>query len=82
VDRRAGRGSLLCVFDDYLIDLDAGIIVGVEASAVNKTAEVEATRAMLERVEAKLARNNAWVGSSRPPDREAAVRVDLRLNGS
>src|SRR4051812_40858852 len=39
---------------NYLIDLDAGIIVDVEASAVNKTAEVEATRAMIERVEAKL----------------------------
>src|SRR5688572_29977308 len=39
---------------NYLIDLAAGIIVDVEASAVNKTAEVEATRAMIERVEAKL----------------------------
>ena len=39
---------------NYLIDLDAGIIVDVEATAVNKTAEVEATRAMIERVEAKL----------------------------
>jgi hypothetical protein len=39
---------------NYLIDLDAGIIVDVEASAVNKTAEVEATRAMIERVEATL----------------------------
>jgi hypothetical protein len=39
---------------NYLIDLDAGIIVDVEASAVNKTAEVAATRAMIERVESKL----------------------------
>jgi transposase len=39
---------------NYLIDLDAGIIVDVEATAVNKTAEVEATRVMIERVEAKL----------------------------
>jgi transposase len=39
---------------NYLIDLDAGIIVDVEPSAVNKTAEVEVTRAMIERVETKL----------------------------
>jgi hypothetical protein len=39
---------------NYLIDLDAGIMVDVEASAVNKTAEVEVSRAMIERVEAKL----------------------------
>jgi hypothetical protein len=39
---------------NYLIDLEAGIIIDVEASAVNKTAEVQATRAMIERVEHKL----------------------------
>jgi hypothetical protein len=39
---------------NYLIDLEAGIVVDVEASAVNKTAEVEVTRAMIERVEDKL----------------------------
>jgi transposase len=38
---------------NYLIDLKAGIIVDVEASTVNKTAEVEATKAMIERVEDK-----------------------------
>jgi len=38
---------------NYLIDLEAGIIVDVEASAVNKTAEVEATKTMIERVEQK-----------------------------
>jgi len=32
---------------NYLIDLKAGIIVDVEASAVNKAAEVEATRTMI-----------------------------------
>ena len=36
---------------NYLIDLDAGIIVDVEASAVSKSAEVEATKTMIERVE-------------------------------
>jgi len=36
---------------NYLIDLKAGIIVDVEASAVNKAAEVEATRTMIDRVE-------------------------------
>ena len=39
---------------NYLIDLKAGIIVDVEASAVNKTAEVDATKAMIERVEDKF----------------------------
>jgi transposase len=38
---------------NYLIDLEAGIIVDVEAFAVNKTAEVEATKRMIERVEDK-----------------------------
>ena len=36
---------------NYLIDLDAGIIVDVEASAVSKSAEVDATKIMIERVE-------------------------------
>jgi hypothetical protein len=39
---------------NYLIDLKAGIIIDVEATTVNKTAEVQATRAMIERVEHKL----------------------------
>jgi transposase len=39
---------------NYLIDLKAGIIVDVEASAVNKAAEVEATRMMIDRVEDKF----------------------------
>ena len=39
---------------NYLIDLKAGIIMDVEASAVNKTAEVEATKLMVERVEDNL----------------------------
>jgi transposase len=39
---------------NYLIDLKAGIIVDVEASAVTSAAEVEATRTMIERVEDKF----------------------------
>ncbi len=39
---------------NYLIDLKAGIIVDVEASAVNKAAEVEATRTMIDRVQARF----------------------------
>ena len=40
---------------NYLIDLKAGLIVDVEASAVNKMAEVEATKIMIDRVEEKFA---------------------------
>ena len=36
---------------NYLVDLQVGIIVDVDASAVNKTAETEATQTMIERVE-------------------------------
>lgn len=36
---------------NYLIDLKAGVIVDVEASTVNKTAEVRATQTMIDRVE-------------------------------
>ncbi len=39
---------------NYLIDLNAGIIVDVEASAVNKMAEAEATRIMIDRVEERF----------------------------
>ena len=38
---------------NYLIDLDAGIIVDVEASQVNSAAEASATRIMIDRVEEK-----------------------------
>jgi IS5 family transposase len=39
---------------NYLIDLEAGIIVDVEASSVSKSAEVDATKTMLDRVEEKF----------------------------
>jgi transposase len=46
-----GGPAFFAYSTNYLIDLKAGIIVDVEASAVNKTAEVDATKAMMERVE-------------------------------
>lgn len=39
---------------NYLVDLKAGVIVDVEASAVNKAAEVAETQAMIERVEERF----------------------------
>jgi transposase len=50
---------------NYLIDLNAGIIVDVQASAVNKMAEAEATRIMIDRVEEKFdLKPNRLVGDS------------------
>jgi IS5 family transposase len=50
---------------NYLIDLNAGIIVDVEASAVNKMAEAEATRIMIDRVEERFdLKPNRLVGDS------------------
>jgi transposase len=40
---------------NYLVDTEAGIIVDVEASAVNHAQEADATKAMIERVEARFA---------------------------
>ena len=48
-----GGPAFFAYCTNYLIDLKAGIIVDVEASAVNKTAEVDATKTMIERVEDK-----------------------------
>ena len=39
---------------NYLVDMEAGIILDVEASAVNKVAELKATRQMMQRVEDNL----------------------------
>lgn len=50
----AGGPAFFAYSTNYLIDLKAGIIVDVEASAVNKAAEVNATRTMIERVEDKF----------------------------
>jgi hypothetical protein len=46
-----GGPAFFAYSTNYLIDLKAAIIVDVEVSAVNKAAEVAATRTMLERVE-------------------------------
>ena len=49
-----GGPAFFAYSTNYLIDLKAGIIVDVEASAVNKAAEVDATKTMIERVENKF----------------------------
>ncbi|MHB8473228.1 MAG: transposase [Gammaproteobacteria bacterium] len=49
-----GGPAFFAYSTNYLIDLKAGIIVDVEASAVNKTAEVAATQTMIDRVEDKF----------------------------
>jgi IS5 family transposase len=49
-----GGPAFFAYSTNYLIDLEAGIIVDVEASAVSKSAEVEATKTMIERVEERF----------------------------
>jgi len=51
----AAGPAIFAYSTNYLIDLKAGLIVDVEASAVNKMAEVEATKIMIDRVEQKFA---------------------------
>jgi hypothetical protein len=46
-----GGPAFFAYCTNYLIDLKAGIIMDVEASKVNKTAEVRATQIMIDRVE-------------------------------
>jgi len=48
-----GGPAFFAYSTNYLIDLEAGIILDVEASRVNKAAEAEATRTMIDRVEEK-----------------------------
>ncbi len=50
----AGGPAFYAYSTNYLIDLKAGIIVDVQASAVNAAAEVEATRTMIDRVQARF----------------------------
>lgn len=50
----AGGPAFYAYSTNYLVDLKAGMIVDVEASAVNKTAEVNATQTMINRVEQKF----------------------------
>lgn len=49
-----GGPAFFAYSTNYLIDLEAGIIVDVEASSVSKSAEVEATKIMIERVEERF----------------------------
>lgn len=51
----AAGPAIFAYSTNYLIDLKAGVIVDVEASAVSKHAEVEATKIMIDRVEEKFA---------------------------
>lgn len=51
----AAGPAIFAYSTNYLIDLKAGLIVDVEASAVNKVAEVETTKIMINRVEKKFA---------------------------
>jgi transposase len=50
----AGGPAFFAYSTNYLVDLKAGMIVDVEASAANKTAEAHATKNMIERVEEKF----------------------------
>jgi len=51
----AGGPAVFAYSTNYLIDLEVGVIVDVEPSKVNKQAEVEATKTMIDRVEEKFA---------------------------
>jgi transposase len=51
---RGGIASF-CYSTNYLIDIAEGIIVDVEASSVNSTAEVNTTKKMIDRVEERFA---------------------------
>lgn len=49
-----GGPAFFAYSTNYLVDLKAGMIVDVEASSVSKTAEVNATKTMIDRVERKF----------------------------
>jgi transposase len=49
-----GGPALYAYSTNYLIDVQAGIIVDVEATAAWRTAEIDATRTMIERVEQRF----------------------------
>ena len=51
----APGGPAFCAYSTtYLIDLDAGIIVDVEATPSHRTEEVESTKAMIDRLEERF----------------------------
>lgn len=49
-----GRPPFFAYSTNYLVDVDAGIIVDVEATRAYRPEEIEATRTMVERVEARF----------------------------
>jgi transposase len=49
--------------DNYLIDTDHGVIVDVDASRSNKTAEVGAMRKMIDRTKERFGLNPDWVAA-------------------
>lgn len=51
MDLRARAASVLWLLTNYWVDVQAGIIVDVEATSAHRIQEVESTRTMLERVE-------------------------------
>jgi transposase len=50
----AGGPAFFAYSTNYLVDMQAGVIVDVEATPAIRTAEVDATRVMLERVEERF----------------------------
>ncbi len=51
MDGCTGGPAFFAYSTNYLIDLQAGIIVDVEATPANQSQEVESTRTMIDRVE-------------------------------
>jgi len=49
-----GRPAFFAYSTNYLIDLDAGIIMDVEATPAHRTQEVESTKTMVQRVEERF----------------------------
>jgi hypothetical protein len=49
-----GGPAFFAYSTNYLIDLSAGIIVGVEATPAHRTQEVASTRTMIDRVEQRM----------------------------
>jgi transposase len=50
-----GSPAFFAYSTNYLIDVDAGIVVDVEATPAHRTAEAESTKVMVERVEERFA---------------------------
>jgi len=50
----SGGSAFFAYSTNYLVDVQAGIVVDVEATAANRTQEVDAAKQMIERVEARF----------------------------